>query len=418
MMIDTGELKISCKPPAVVCPVDDHMGLDIARILYQSGISVFGIDYNYDIPGRFSRCLKYIHCPYPESKRQALIGFLIKFGKSVGEKAILYPLSDDHVFAISEFREELSRYFAFVLPNHLLVEKLINKDGLYSLAHLFSIPAPKTFFVWDMLSFNSAIDAVNFPAIIKPEESAYWYSEKATSILRKGLLAGRPKVIYCKNRKELEEAYKKISKIDNRVVVQEVIPGEDHNLVYVAFYCDRQSDVIGYFSGRKYRVLPKGFGSASYVKSFDDPELRSIVSKFLKDIGYQGLGGIEFKKDIRDGVYKIIEFNPRFGMWDGLSVRCGVNLPYIAYCDAMGRPVEKQLKFRENVIWVDWQRDLRAFFEYRRAGELTLRQWWQSLRGEKVFPIYSRWDWKPGIYFTFLLLIRFWRRVRGELLKR
>jgi predicted ATP-grasp superfamily ATP-dependent carboligase len=402
------------KSTAVISPVDDHMGLDIARILAPRGISVFGIDHNYDIPGRFSKYIKYIYSPYSDKDEKAFIEFLLRFGESLGQKAVLYPLSDDHVFLFSNYRNELNKYYAFLIPDHQLVEKLINKDGLYYLACKYSIPAPKTFFVNNKSSLDLISSEIIFPAIIKPEESSFWYSERASQILVKGLFSGRPKVVYCRNWKELINNYERISKIDNRVVIQEVIPGKDNNLVYVAFYCNRDSEILGYFSGKKHRVIPKGFGSASYVKSFDDLNLRPVVTKFLKDIGYKGLGGIEFKKDIRDGVYKIIEFNPRFGMWDGLGAHCGVNLPYIAYCDAKEIPVKRQLKFREEVIWVDWQRDIRAFLEYRNAGQLNFWQWVKSLRGEKVFPIYSCSDWKPGAYFTISLFNKLWHRLLRE----
>lgn len=398
------------KTPAAVCPVDDHMGLDIARILSSLGITVYGFDHSYNIPGRFSKYLKFIYCPYPENQEEQYIGFLNEFAHSLDEKPVLFPLSDDLVYIISKFRSQLGSSYNLVIPEHSLVEKLINKDGLYYLACQHSVLAPRTYFVKNEKDLDLIKKENIFPLIIKPEASSFWYSEKATLILRRGLFSARPKVIYCQNFQQLQKAYDKIAAIDRRVVVQEVIPGDEPNLVYVAFYCNNQSDLLGYFSGRKIRVIPKGFGSASFVRSYDDPALRTIVTKFLEAIEYKGLGGIEFKKDIRDNVYKIIEFNPRFGMWDALGARCGVNLPYIAYCDALGIKVKRQLEFRENVIWVDWQRDIRAFLEYHRAGQLSFLKWLKSLRGEKVVPIFSFYDWRPGAYFTLSLILRLWQR--------
>lgn len=167
------------------------------------------------------------------------------------------------------------------------------------------------------------------------------------------------------------------------MVVQEVIPGEDSRLVYAPLYLDRTITPLGFFSGRKHRVIPTGFGSASFVETFSDPELRELVFRILSAVGYQGLGGPEFIQDPRDGVYKLIEFNTRFGMWDGLGVRCGVDLPLISCRDALGLPVERQLEFRTGMKWVDWQRDIRAFVDYRRKNRLTYSQWRRSLKGPK-----------------------------------
>jgi len=405
------------KPPAVVCPLDDHMGLDIARILSSRGVKVYGVDHNRNIPGRFSNSCEYVYCPFSEKEGDKYISFFEEFGSTLTEKAVLYPLSDEHVYLFSRYRDKLNKYFSYVMPEHALVERLITKDGLYSIVCKHSIPAPRTFFVYNEKSFNSVSEELIYPAIIKPEESAFWHSEEAGRLLRKGLFAGRPKVVYCRDWQELRVAFNQIALIDPRVVIQEVIPGEDKNLIYTAFYCNSQSEVLGYFSGRKYRVIPKGFGSASYVKSYDDPELKEVVIKFLKDINYQGLGGIEFKRDSRDGIYKIIEFNPRFGMWDGLSAYCGVNLPEIAYRDALGLEAEKKLSFQSDIIWVDWQRDIRAFFEYRSAGKLTFWQWLNSLLGKKVVAIYSFSDWKPGVFFTLSLLWKFGQRMKTEIIR-
>ncbi len=58
------------------------------------------------------------------------------------------------------------------------------------------------------------------------------------------------------------------------------------------------------------------------------------------------------------------------------------------------------LGYRENVIWVDWLRDVRAFLMYRRERRLGFREWLASLRGEKMWAVYSREDWGPGVALT------------------
>jgi hypothetical protein len=50
---------------------------------------------------------------------------------------------------------------------------------------------------------------------------------------------------------------------------------------------------------------------------------------------------------------------------------------------------------------------------YHKHGRLTLSQWLQSLRGEKMWAIYSREDWKPGLAFTFNMLQGMWSVIRS-----
>lgn len=389
--------------PVVLAPLDDHMGLDIARRLSAQGITVWGVDSEFDIPGRHSSACTFVHCPVSESDEAAYIDYLLEFGRSLGSLAVLYPLSDRHVLLASEHRERLFEYYRFVMPPHERMVALTTKDGLDSIAREHDIAAPLTFFLGEDTDIREVAAQVPYPAILKPSESTYWHSAEITNLLRTGVLQGRAKVVVCRDAEELVNAYERIAEYDPRMIVQEVIPGSDSQLVYAAFYVGREGEILGYFSGRKHRVIPTGFGSASFVETFDDPRLREQVSRMVSATGYRGLGGLEFKEDPRDGSYKLIEFNTRFGMWDGLGIRCGVDLPTISYRDALGLDVEPQTAFTTGFKWVDWQRDLRAFLDYRRSGELTTSEWLRSLSGPKMVAIYSRSDWRPGVAFTVTL---------------
>lgn len=404
-------------PPVVLCPLDDHMGLDIARSLSARGVEVFGVDTESRIPGRHSKALTFVHCPYSEeSQEREYIDFLVSFAKQLGTKAVLYALSDRHVLLCSQYRELLEPFYDWVIPPHESMVRLTTKDGLDSVSLEHSIPAPRTHFLSDETDIRQVASEVAYPVILKPTESTYWHSREITQLLRKGLFEGRAKVLMCRDAGELVSTFEQIALHDPRVIIQEVIPGEDSRLVYSAFYVNREGEVLGYFSGRKHRVIPTGFGSASFVETFSDPKLRSLVLRVLDAVEYRGLGGLEFKQDPRDGEYKLIEFNTRFGMWDGLGCRCGVDLPWISYRDAIGLAVDPRLEFDEGWLWVDWQRDLRAFIDYRRKSQLTFRQWRRSLRGPKMYAIYSRDDWMPGVSFTFGLAGKLGSRILRPLI--
>jgi predicted ATP-grasp superfamily ATP-dependent carboligase len=353
-----------------------------------------------------------VFCPYSEETEEAAyIDFLVEFGKTLETKAVLFPLTDRHVLLFSQYRDVLQEYFVYVMTPHDTLVRLTTKDGLGSIARECAIPAPETFFLSEGSDIREIAVRVPYPAILKPTESTYWCADAIDRLLRKGVLEAPAKVVLCHNADQLIDAFERIAVHDARMVVQEVIPGEDDRLVYAPFYVDRTSRPLGYFSARKHRVIPTGFGSASFVETFEDPELKELVFRMLAGVGYQGLGGLEFKQDPRDGVYKLIEFNTRFGMWDGFGARCGVDLALIAYRDALGLPVEHQLEFTTGMKWVDWQRDVRAFLDYRRKGQLTFAQWRHSLKGPRMCATYSRHDWRPGMAYTLGLARKLGRRV-------
>lgn len=401
-------------PAAVICPMASPtpMGLDIARELASKGIPVYAIDSDKHDPGRYSKACSFVFCPFSEeTEEEAYIDFLVEFGKTLGTKAVLFPLTDRHVLLFSQYRDVLQEYYLYVMTPHDTLVKLTTKDGLGSIAREASIPAPQTYFLSEASDIRDIAARIPYPAILKPTESTYWGADEIDRLLRKGVLEAPAKVVLCHGAQELVDAFERVAVYDARMVVQEVIPGEDDRLVYAPFYADRTSTPLGYFSARKHRVIPTGFGSASFVETFDDPELKQLVFRILSAVGYQGLGGLEFKQDPRDGAYKLIEFNTRFGMWDGLGIPCGVDLPLIAYRDALGLPVERQLEFRTGMKWVDWQRDVRAFLDYRRKGLLTFGQWRRSLKGPRMSATYSKGDWKPGVAYTFGLVKKLGRRV-------
>lgn len=386
-------------PPAVVTPLDVHMGVDIARSLGRRGIAVYGIDRDRATPGRSSRYVRFVHGASARASERDFVDGLMALGRRLG-RAVLFPLADDEVLAVSRHRDVLQAHFDFVISSHETVESLLAKDGLADIAARLGIDAPRTFVPENAEDVANAARTLMFPVILKPSQSPQWHSPAITNLLRDHVLAGRAKVVVCHDPAELIRMYSAVAQLDHRLIVQEVVPGPDHSLVYVASYTDRRGETIGSFVGRKIRVLPVGFGSATYVRSIVDEEATTVARRMLRGTKYRGLGGIELKMDSRDQRYKLIEFNVRFGMWDGLGAACGVDLAHLAYRDAIGQSVSPKGYHREGVVWVDLQRDLRAFLLYRRRGELTLRRWLRSLHvvhGRRVIATFARDDPMPGL---------------------
>lgn len=128
-----------------------------------------------------------------------LIGFLMDYGRSLRSKAVLYPLSDRHVLLFSQYREQLQRYFSYVMPNHETIVRLTTRDGLDSVSQRFSIAAPRTYFISPESDITDVMRSINYPAILKPTESTYWHLHAITGLLRKGFLTGRAKVALCQD---------------------------------------------------------------------------------------------------------------------------------------------------------------------------------------------------------------------------
>ena len=100
---------------------------------------------------------------------------------------------------------------------------------------------------------------------------------------------------------------------------------------------------------------------------------------------------MEYKRDREDGQYKLLDFNPRLMLSDGLTAYCGINLPLLQYLDLTGQGPTPQREHAERVTWLDTIADFRAFKEYHERGELGLKEWLKSMSRARVFALFA-WD--------------------------
>ena len=81
--------------------------------------------------------------------------------------------------------------------------------------------------------------------------------------------------------------------------------------------------------------------------------------RFLAALEYRGTFSAEFKRDERDGVWKLLEVNCRQWWYVGFAASCGVNVTRMTYRDALGLPVGPVDRYRIGVRCVhpyyDWQ---------------------------------------------------------------
>ena len=138
------------------------------------------------------------------------------------------------------------------------------------------------------------------------------------------------------------------------------------------------------------------------VEAHNETVERETIRLF-QSVNYCGLGYLEMKQDDRSGNYYIIE--PNIGRPTGraaIAEAGGVEFLYTMYCDAVGLPLpaNRQQKY-EGVKWMHLLRDIQAAVYYWRQGELTLREWRESVRGRKTYAIFSWRDPMPFLTAVF-----------------
>jgi predicted ATP-grasp superfamily ATP-dependent carboligase len=122
-------------------------------------------------------------------------------------------------------------------------------------------------------------------------------------------------------------------------MVQELIPGGDGELYSLGSYLRADGEALGLFCGRKLRQTPPGVGTCRVGEAVWVQEVVDAGLRLLRALRFHGLSQVEFKRDPRDGRFKLMEVNPRLWQWHGLAAASGVDLPLIAYRDLTGEQV-------------------------------------------------------------------------------
>ena len=386
--------------------------LKVIRSLGRKGIPVIGLVSSKGRWEHFSRYCDIRVCKYGlgigGGDYEKLKDYLITLAQELDTKPVLIPMQDDTVLFVSKFNDALQEHYRFLAPEPEILEKLVSKSGLEELADKCHIDQPKTYSLQTLAEAKSLVGHIEYPALIKPEYSRSWLGKKAASVVK-------GKVVVINSDEELTREYERLAQLDNRLVIQEMIPGPDKNLFYYIGYFDENSNPLASFVGIKERITPVHFGSASFVKSKYNKEVIDISTAFMKKVGYKGHVGIEYKYDSKKNTYKLIEVNARFGLWDGMAARCGIDFAYLNYRYLLGDTISVNESFEEGVKWISFTRDWSAFRQYHKEGNITLWQWLKSIStGRRDYAVFAWDDPLPFILSTPLFI----RSLLGRAIKK
>jgi D-aspartate ligase len=362
-------------------------GLAVGRSLGRSGIKVLGLDPVKNV-GFYSRYIDAMICPQPLECEQEFIAFLLRVAAREKMRPALFITSDDFLLPVSRNRKDLEQHYLMNLPSHKIIECIADKYRQNTLALNVGIPVPQTFFAENMDQLLEIKDRIPLPAFIKGAEVTLW--RKKMGVASKGFVVH--------TQEELINTFETVFRRGANGLVQELIPGPDTNHYKSSCYLSRNGEVLLAFGLQKIRQQPVGFGFGCLVQSVDYPEMVALGKDFFTSIGYRGVGSAEFKLDLRDNKLKLIELNPRYWQQNALAEKCGMNFPLMDYMELTDQEPRAIHEYRPGVKWVNIYSDIESYREYRQRGQLSIRQWLDSLQGEKLFSDQAGDDILPGLH--------------------
>lgn len=230
---------------------------------------------------------------YPNPRdEQKFIDFMLNYVKN-NQIDVLLPIGYITTVALSKNKEKFAPYVKIPVTDWSNMEKASNKDQTMELAKSIGIEIPR--------SYNSIEEIKSYPVVVKGiKESGH--------------------IQYVNSVQEL-------AKIDTKqAIIQEYIQGEGYGF----FALFDHGQLLAYFMHKRRREYPITGGASTAAESIYDENLKELGLKLLTALNWHGIAMVEFKKDAQNGVFKLMEINPKFWGSLDLAIASGVDFPYLA----------------------------------------------------------------------------------------
>ena len=309
--------------PAVVCDASFVNGLTAIRSLGRMGVPVFAVDHRPSALGFRSRHAMPVASPDPGTAPAAYADLLRELGDAIGRPTPILPTHDPPVNAIARHRDELGDRFLYPFPDRDTLALVQSKREQLGRAAAVEVDIPETAHPRSLEEALTEAARIGYPLLVKPSNPDGFRRRYRRQAFR------------CELPDELERAYADAEPFEP--MVQELIPGGDDELYTVGSYIAADGEVLGLFSGRKLRQSPPGIGTCRVGEAVWVQENVDAALRLLRAFDFHGVSQVEFKRDPRDGRFKLMEVNPRLWLWHGLAAALGVDFARIAYLDLLGR---------------------------------------------------------------------------------
>jgi predicted ATP-grasp superfamily ATP-dependent carboligase len=359
--------------------------LGITRNLSALGIPVYCLTGNPQAITPYSvHCHGLIRVPNVETDPQVLQQALQHLARRFHVPGVVFPTTDTALLTVSRIREAIPEYVA-VIPSPEIVEIMVLKDRFYQSLDAHGVPHPRTLDP-DAVDADTITRTLGFPVFLRPQQSLLFHERLGG----KGFVAA--------NMQELHHYLRVMQRADVHAMVQEIIPGSLTTGFTMWGYLDQASHLNVVIVTQTVHQ-PRMFANACIIRSVPRLWIRDFepaLLHYFQAIHYHGLFGAEFKRDARDGGFKLLEVNARSMSGNAMALSCGVNHILAAYHDTLGHPMAPQLQYHSGVYHIDSLVALPTLLVRAMHGQAHLRDL-QPYRHRPHWHIWSRNDSLPWL---------------------
>lgn len=362
--------------PVVMLGSGHHGGLGIARSLGRLGVPVYSVDSTRWEAAFSSRYCRGRWVLDRDSEPERALATLQEIGRKLPGRPILIPTSDPWCIWLAENSAALREVFCFPHQDPALVRTLCDKSRMQEMAALYGVPIARSVVPHSKLDVAWFIESAVFPVMVKATD--------AESLRRR---AGGTKFVVHSGRELIELYARAEDREAPNLLIQEFIPGEDWMF---DGYFDANSDCLFGMTAKKIRRFPVHTGVTSLGICLENHAVYRTTTAFMKAIRYRGILDIGYRRDQRDGTYKVLDVNPRIGCTFRLFAAAGMDVARALYLDVTGQGVPRA-QTAPGRKWVVEDFDLFSALRSWREGTLSLKDWVKSFAGVQEAACFA-WD--------------------------
>ena len=304
--------------------------LSAVRSLGREGLVVDAVSHTRIAPGIYSSYTRrYFIVPDPKKQPELYLKKILELIQQEQYDCIM-PFEESSIELFLTVRTQIEQYTRLPLPSAKAYHAANNKWEVLQLARQLNIPMPQSYRPQSQAGIDEALNALQFPVIIKPVSSS-----------------GSRGIRKVANRQQFDKEYPEVVKNYGYPVIQQCIDwqGQGCGVGVLA----RDGNVLADFSYKRLREFPVQGGPSTARESTADGETKQYAAKLLKALNWDGVAMVEFKRDPVTNTPMLMEINPRFWGSLDLSYVAGVNFPYLLYLFATGKEV-KQPSYTTGII--------------------------------------------------------------------
>lgn len=302
----------------------------------QAKNEIVGFSYDANEPGNYmGMTAKTFLMPYPSLGYKELKNRLEYVQREEGIDAVI-PCLDAELPLYIKYQEEIEEMGIKLCLPSLDNFELRNKNKLDGLSRKLKITYPRTYEVNSVAELMECTKTSNFPLMVKGNYYKAYMSYNLDSAI--------------------ENFYKISNEWGFPVLIQEVVTGEELNLVGVG---DGKGELKGAVAIKK--LTTTDIGKIWTGVTIQNDKMMQMAKDFVALTNWKG--PFELECIVNMNQVFMIEINPRFPAWVHFATEIGVNLPQMVVDIMEGVDNEPILTYPQNKMYVRYTGELVTDFK-------------------------------------------------------